>query len=222
MNLSQLQAELQAHGYGSDTAAQQIIFLNDAYRYVCGLERWPFLEKQDSSLTLTLGTNVVAYTGTLTDLVEFDAVRLTDGLGVPYDLENVEPQTMRSYEVMDNTTRSTPQYWSIIANQLHFWPYADQAYTLNIDYIFQPVDLANPTDIPALPPQFHDVIVWGAARTIARRQRDLYSEQIADAEFTQRVKAMSSAFKLRQRQTSSKVKKSGYWQPRRRFPWTIW
>lgn len=220
MTLAELRTALQALGYGTDTDAQQMIFLNAAYREVTSGDRWPFLEKQDFSLVTTAGTPRYSI-GTLTDFAQIDAVRLSDTFA-SYNMENVPPQTMRDLETQDGVTWDTPIKWSIIAELIHLWPTPDRQYSILIDYIYKPPDLVADGDIPAIPSQYHDVLVFGAAKYMAQRSRDIYSANFWDSEYQRKLQKMRQSYLLRQRQTSSKVRESGMWDSRRRFPDTIW
>lgn len=221
MNLAAIRTAVQNLGYGTDTSTQQTYFVNAAYRSLLGGERWPFCEKQ-ATLTLTIGANAQSYS-TITDLLEFDAVRLADASGNLYNLENVEPQVMRDLETDCNDGTGTPEKWSLIANQLHFWPAPDQAYTAQIDYIYAPPDLVSDSDSPIIPTQFEDVLVFGTAKLVALRERDIWGSELFDNEYQTRLQKMRQSYLLRQRQTSSRVKKSGYWDTKRStYPWSNW
>lgn len=222
MNLAALQQQMQMLGYGTDTAAQQTLMLNDAYRLIHSQQRWPFLEKQ-ATLSTVAGVNVVPYTS-IADLVEFDSVRLA----VPGDtsatqsinLQNVESQDMRDMEQLD-ATQGIPTFWSLIANAIHLYSFPDKVYTLNVDYIYAPPDLVVGTDVPVLPTEYHDLLVWGAIKLMNFRERDIYSYNTSSMEFEQRLKRMKQALLLRQRQTPSTVKKSGFYGSGTPLPWNV-
>jgi hypothetical protein len=222
MNLGQLQTAVQALGYGSDTATQQAYFLNAVYREVCSSDRWPFLESQNLVQTMSIGSNTIAIPTDLNgDPIEFiDAVRW--GIGAPsatnsmYDTDNVEPQVMRSLEVNWNGQTGTPEKWSLIAGVIHVWPWPDQVYTLYIDYTEGPADLVSSTDTPVIPARWHDVLVFGAAKYMAQRERDIYSTETWDGVYEQKLQKMRQSYFLRQRQTSSTVAKSGFYSRQNR------
>lgn len=211
MNLSDLQTAIQSYGYGPDTAAQQIVFINAAYREVHSKNRWPFLEAYDTTLSTTAGEGVYSLS-TLgvaagTPWRNLDAVRLeiANEAGSGIDLNYMQPQEMRSQETNYNFQTSPPRYWTVIDQNLHLWPIPDAVYQIDIDYIIEPPDLANPTDIPLLPVPYHDVIVFGALKQIAMRERDLWSIGNYGNEFEQRLQRFEEEYFLRQRQTSSQV-----------------
>lgn len=219
MNLAALQAAIQAKGYGTDTAAQQLLFLNEVYREVHGMMRWPFLEAQDTSLVTIAGTN--AYTLPMANWRNLDAVRLQQTAIQNYqNLEFLQTQDFRDLENVDRDT-TTPCYWTFYANQLHLYPVPDGVYTAVIDYIIEPPDLAAPTDIPVLPLPYHDILVWGAVESLCFRERDWLGRDFAQQKKETLLKRMSEEYLTRQRQTSSHVKKSGYWETQEPFPFSM-
>jgi hypothetical protein len=209
VNLSQLQAAVQAYGYGTDTAAQQTVFINAAYREVHSKQRWPFLEAYDTSLSTIAGVNTVslATLGGSTPWRNLDAVRIqSDGTANSgQDMDYMQPQNMRSRETEYSDWSAKPRNWSVIDQTLHLWPIPDGVYTLGIDYIIEPPDLVNPTDTPLLPIPYHDVLVFGALKQIAMRERDLWSIGNYGAEYQRRLQEFEEEYFLRQRQTSSTV-----------------
>lgn len=216
MNLQDLRAAVQAHGYGTDTAAYQLQFINDAYREVHGMQRWPFLEAQDRTLATENGVN--AYDLPMANWRNLDAVRIErDDIQEYANLKYLDPQSFREYEHIDRDV-TTPYYWTFYANQLHFYPYPDGVYTVVIDYIIEPPDLVNDTDTPLLPTPYHDILVWGAVEQLAFRERDWIGIQYAGQQKTTKLNKMVGEYQVRQRQTGSHVKKSGYWDTQLPYP----
>lgn len=213
MDVSDLQAAIQSYGYGPDTAAQQLVFINASYREVHSKNRWPFLEAYDTSLSTTVGQGIysLATLGVAngTPWRNLDAVRLeiAGQAGTGLDTDYMPPQEMRSLEVSydDQTQTAPPRYWTVIDQNLHLWPIPDAVYQIDIDYIIEPPDLVNPTDVPILPLPYHDVLVFGALTQLAMRERDLWSIGNYRQEFEQRLQRFEEEYFLRQRQTSSQV-----------------
>lgn len=220
MNLTALLASIQAKGYPSDAAsvAWQTIALNSVYRTICGSDRWPFMEKQDASLSTTI--NVPGYDiSSIASWLFLDAVRIEDDVALQYyNIDYCEPQEFRDLENVDRDY-ATPEYWTFINQQLRFYPVPDQTYTIRIDYIAQPADLAAGSDVPVIPVIYHDLLVWGAIAEIAYRERDWLGRQFAQQEQQLRYKQMQEEYLLRQRQTSSHVKKSGWWGSQNAYPY---
>lgn len=220
MNLGQIQAAIQNLGYGTDTVAQQTYFINACYHEVCSSDRWPFLEKQT---TASLPIATAQLTGLPTDVIQYDSVRFFDTLGNPYNCDNIEPQSYldKFFDyVVNGQPTGPPEYWTIINQGISVFPVADQTYTAQINYIYEPPDLVGSTDTPVLPTSFHDVLVFGAAKNLSQRERDIYSTETWDGEFQRKLSKMREAYLLRQRQNSSKVGKSGFFD--RASPSRIW
>lgn len=216
MNLGELRTALQSKGYGTDTAPEQNSAINEVYREIHGMMRWPFLEAQDSSLVTVAGTN--AYTLPMANWRNLDAVRLQITATQEYDnLQYLDVQSFRDYEHIDRDT-TTPYYWTFYANQLHLYPYPDNAYSVVIDYITEPADLVLDTDVPVIPVPYHDVLVWGAVESLAYRERDWLGRQFAEAKKEGMISRMKEEYLVKQRQSGSHVKKSGYWQTQLPYP----
>lgn len=216
MNLGQIQAAVQSKGYTTDTAAQQLIEINGCYREICGMKRWMFLEAQDTSLNTVIGEN--AYPVPMPNWRSLDAIRLQILGSQEYDnLKFMDPQDFREYEHIDRDT-TTPYYWTLYSSLIHFYPYPDNVYNAVIDYIIQPPDLALSTDTPIIPSVYHDILVWGCIEGMAFRERDWLGRQFAQTKKDDLVAKMDDEFTIRQRQTSSHVVKSGFWETQLPFP----
>jgi len=106
-------------------------------------------------------------------------------------------------------------YWTWINQQLRFYPTPDANYTVRIDYVMQPPDLAVGADVPVVPLVYHDVLVWSAIEAGGYRERDWLGRQFAETKKEAQLKRMEDEYLIRQRQSSSHVKQSGYWNSKR-------
>ena len=178
---------------------------------MCGEEQWWWLQKQDTSLTTTVGTNSYSL-ASITDLREIAAVRLQTSTnpypGGVYDLMYMPEQELRSNEHMyrDN---GTPYYWTEVNGALHLWPYPDLVYTIVIDYTSRPPDLAAGGDVPVMDPIYHDILVWGAIAELSYRERDVFNGRAAEGKYQSKLEKMRKAQGIRQKQSSRFVKRSG-------------
>lgn len=207
MNVAALQTSLQAKGYGTGTAAVQIELLNSAYRTICGLHRWDWLTKQNSSITTVIGTRTYDLAA-ITDLLSVDAVHLEAGTNY------IEPTYKPPLELRDlahsDRANGVPLHWTILAQDLQLWPSPDKVYTVTIDYIMDPPDLVAAGAGPVFDPTHHDVLVWGAAKELAYRERDwsavAYAKQFYDTQLAQ----MERSYGIKQRQNPSHVRQSDF------------
>lgn len=207
MNVAALQTAVQAKGYGTDTATAQIELLNSVYRRLCGLHRWPWLEKQDTSISTVVGTGSYVLTG-ITDLLRVDAVHITSGTEYP-ELEYRPPLELRDLDHVDRAT-GVPKYWSVLDQKLQFWPRPDKVYSVTIDYIFDPPELVAAGAAPIFDATFHDILVWGAVKEIAFRERDWNAVSWAKNEYEVSLAQMERSYGIRQRQTASHVRQSDF------------
>lgn len=224
MNLAQLRTQLQDLGYGTDTVTQQNDFLNAAYREIHSQMRWPFLE----TVAMNADTTVAGtpnYTPSITNWRNFDALRIAQ--------PNIQNFTAIEYKsaqdlfdmlwvegISSQVETATPRYWTMYGNQIWFFPCPDDAYSISYFYITEPADMASDSDIPVLPVPYHDVIVSGAICRMAFRQRDWIGLELWTQKYADGLTKMKEEYLVRQRQTSSEVKQSGWWNTQINYPLT--
>lgn len=206
--LAQLRTRLQARGYATDTATPQTEMINSVYRYIIGLRRWPFLEvANDTSITTTVDDGIYDLT-TITDLLHVDAVRAEINTNEFYPMQHKPYQEFRSFQ-HGHRENGSPVYWTRTADNLHIWPEPDRAYTLNIDYIKDPVDLTTDADTIVIPDAYADVLVWGPIQDLTYRERDPEGYAMAQDKFGAILLEMMHQYGVRQRQSSDQVRYSG-------------
>lgn len=210
MNLGQLKTRLQARGYGADTPDEQTELLNVAYEDLLSRERWPFLEATDTA-TFTADQAYLDIASTITDLGVVDAVRLTDAAGVPITVEPIRDQEMREL-LHQSSDSSTPAVWSYYSDLLWVYPTPNQAYVAQVDYIKTVDALSADSDTTVVPDQFDDALVLGALVEIAQRERDWSAHDRAQTRYEKRLYEMRKYFGLGNRQGTSTVPKSGFYQ----------
>jgi len=207
MNLGQLRTALQARGYATDTATQQTELINAVYREVSGYRRWDWLQAAGGSTTV-VGQDTVS-TGGITNLVSIDTVRVLFGTSY-YDLEYLTPTEFDTRAYVDRDV-GTPQYWTYQKGDLYLWPRPDKVYQVDINYIKDPPDLTADADTPLFPATYHDLLVWGALRDIAHRERDWAASDHANARFETLLARMTAAHGMKQRQAPRQVRRSDFW-----------
>jgi len=208
MNLGELRTSLQDKGYATDTAASQTRMLNSIYRRIAGEHRWPWLDRQSTALATVAGNQSVTLTA-VTSLMWVDAVRLEYGTEYP-EVKFLAPQALRDMAHVDRST-GTPRFWTEEFGELRFWPTPDKAYTVVLDYMTTPPDLAVDADIPLFDSTYHDVLVWGAIAEMAFRERDWSAKNFAAAEYADRYGEMKRTYGIRQRQNATHVARAKFW-----------
>lgn len=204
--LEALRTSIQQKGYGTDTEAAQNSMINSVYRRIIGMRRWWFLEvANNTDLELTTGSDQVVLD--IDDFLHLDAVRLESGTTY-INLQYVQPQALRDLANEDRIA-DIPMYYTRINNRVHVWPIADRDYTVSIDYIKDPADLAADDDIPVIPAAYRDVLVWGAIKELCFRERDDSGLNWAASEYETILNHMTHQNGLEQRQTPQEVGRSG-------------
>ena len=80
---------------------------------------------------------------------------------LPYD-------EFRQRFVAGTHVAGVPQYWAVSpGNEMLLGPTPDKVYHVRFDYRTKVVTLAADTDIPAMPEDYHMVIVWEALKSLA-------------------------------------------------------
>lgn len=208
--LSELRTRIQARGYSTDTAATQTALINSVIRRIYGMRRWPWLENLSSSGgALTIG-NPDKSLSAITDLLHVDAIRLDDS-GKGIDLRYMRVQDLQRNLRLDDTN-GQPQFWTRTKTGIKVYPTPDKAYTVYVDYVPKPTALAADGDLSPLPDVYDDAIVWGVIKELTFRERDYNGRQWALDEYQTILMDMINEYNLRQRQNSSEVVSSGYWQ----------
>lgn len=208
MNLAAIRTAIQAKGYATDTATQQTEAINSVYRELTGMRRWSWLEAQSTGKTTTVGQSYVTNLNLGGELPNFgvvDAIRLSIN-DDNYNLDYLPPQELRDLLHVDEAT-GVPEFWTYFNSRFTFYPIPDQVYTLTIDYIKDPDDLSADGDVPILPITHHDILVWGAIKEMAFRQRDWNAFNAANGEFTERLNRLQKSEGIRQRQRPGHVRR---------------
>lgn len=218
--LADLQASIQARGVGPDTASVQTILINSVGRKVTLMRRWRWREAT-ANLTTVVGNPSVALAPLGTNMQDIDAVRLSVSAQDNDDLVYMDPGKLRNNLQIDQTN-DRPRFWTRYAGGLLVYPRPDIVYTLPTDYLTKWVDLVNPTDVPVLPEEYRDLLVYGPLMDMAERERDIWQKYIWQDAYNDALSTMQEADGREPRQTSSRVERSGFFYDEGRataLPW---
>lgn len=211
MNLGAIRQRVEYLGYGTDTAAQQTDMINAAYREVHSKMRWPFLEAINSDLVTVATTPNYALPVGMGNWRNLDAVRLSQpSLNCAPQLEFMPPQDLFDRQLQNAPLTGTPQYWTMYANELWFYPTPDANYSVTIYYIIEPPDLSSDSDVPLIPLAYQDCLVYGAVWGMGFRERDWIGNELMQAKYDECVQRLEDEYLVRQRQSGSYVRRSGY------------
>lgn len=213
MNLGQILTAQEELGYGTDTQTARTSMTNSCARRVYALRRWPFLKVLGATgPVLVAGTESYDVSAILTDLQYIDGISLDHATGTDYDLEYLDNEAFRELRRVD-ATRETPLWWTATGKTVYLYPTPNAVFTIKVDYLQKPAALVSAGDVPALPEEYHDILVWGGLVEMTFRERDYNGHQFAQQEYDKRLLEMMHQYGMVQRQTSSRVVKSGQHTP---------
>ena len=213
--LAQLQASVQALGFGTDTATQQAGWLNDEYRAVAGLRRWQWLQGEATFATVA-GTS--SYTpGALRNL---DSVRVADAQGneqyMEYKPINFVLDKLHRFNQL--TDRGAPRYWTWFQQKVYLYPIPDAVYTVQYEFVSNITAMASAGDTTLMPEAYDEILVWGAAARGFVRQNNWLQRDFAQSQRQALLNAMLAEYGKDQTQNSDEVEWSGMWNSPTR-PW---
>lgn len=144
----------------SDTARTRIKeFLNQRYREVSTSVSMTPVRRSTVTVATVVGTDTI----TPTDLLLPITVRIP---ALNRVLDEVSVDQMRTFDAGENTD-ADPQFYAInnvgaSTVVLRLWPNPSAIRTISIDGIVRGTELSADGDIPVLPEDFHDLLVFGA------------------------------------------------------------
>ena len=130
--------------------------------------------RNEKNVTKTLPNTTGTYSW-VSDLAITDAVSIREITYTQvndtrqFPLEPVDIETLLEYRRATPTVGFVTYYalqgglgWDATNDKLCIFPNPNPNDSLNFTYTYQPTLLAGDTDVPALPPQFHDVLALGS------------------------------------------------------------
>lgn len=212
MNVGEIRAAIRARGFESDTAAEQLIFLNTVQRRLAGSTRGRWTEAA-TTVAVTAGTGDFALPSAPAG-GHVKSVHLAYGTsGAPVLLDWLDAEALRDYRDQDSyVVRATPRFWTLSApTTISLYPAADQAGTLTVVYNRVPPALTGDSDTPILPELYHDLLVVGSCRLVAQRERQRDAVADFNAEFEELHGDMRRQLGIEQQQSVQTVQSSGWY-----------
>lgn len=163
-------------------------FINDAQQEIADLYTWKYFEKSVAG-ALTVGE----YTFELQD-----DHQITQRLILIHPTQantyiNITDNYMESdmffdrYPAPDTLDNAQPYSWTEYGDQVYFSAPVDLAYSLRTYYLKTPTELTADSDVPELPRNFREALVYGAAYRV-EQERDNYDiASVLEQKFGDRV-----------------------------------
>lgn len=191
----ELQDSVLSRDYGA-TAARTLVkgWINDANRDVHASFRWSWAEAT-STLTAVAGTETIAVPSTL---LWPGRIRPADSLSPK--LEWIDPGNINKESALSSfnptaTERGTPKYITMYGGSFYFDPTPISAFTWTLYFWKKAVVLTADADLPAIPEDDREVLVYGALYRAAERDRDFNASSYWRAEYDKKL------MKMRERDT---------------------
>lgn len=183
--------------------------VQEARRRVLTDRRWSFTETSNATISTVASTSSISLS-TITDFGDLDAVRLADVSG-PIPIKWRSRSIIRDLQDRHPTT-GVPRYWTRIKGTVVFWPTPAAVYTVTIEYIPAPADLAASPAVDVIPDKLRDLVVWAACVPLSFRQNQYDKSSAADQFYTKVLLPRHAGQDgVEQRQTSEQIR-SGYWR----------
>lgn len=192
--------------YGTADRTRIKTFINMAYRDLIKRHRWSWLE-ESTTVTTTAGQVSTSLSG-VTDLMEFGRLRRASAT------TSVDPEYIDWNEwskdfhrnVASQLPQGTPTKYSYWEGVIYWDKTPDATYTYTLYYWKRPVDLSADADVPLIPEQERDVLVFGALYYAALRDNDLPRMNQYQQLYEGMVAQMWRSDNLKQKQTPRKIR----------------
>lgn len=201
-----LQDRCLTYGYGEVDRNNFKSWLNEAYEDLIRQYRWPFLQAT-ATITCSPGTQTVAVP-TSPPVLFFGRLKPTyDGIDEPRFLSEMDFREYMPHREYTNTSdRGEPEYYSIFAGNINFYPVPDVAYTYSLRYWkgITTMPSAN-SDTYLIPDVYLDNLVLFALARCAMRENDMGKYQVYMTQYAANVQQMIRNYKAEQGETPKRA-----------------
>lgn len=158
--VTKVQKRIRDTGYSSSTIKE---FINDAQNALFNEYDLRFMEtSQGYTLTVDI-QDITNGSGLPSNFVRaIDLFITTDDYAkiLTYvDFKDID----KAYPDAADDNPGTPRFWYMVGNTINVYPKPDQAYTLTLRFIKRPTELSADADVPEVPKEFEELLVYGAS-----------------------------------------------------------
>lgn len=182
-----------------------------AYDDIMSRRRWSWAEATES-VTTVAGTQTLTLSG-LSDPPQFwgRLYPTTLNLQEPVYLDPMRRNDGFTRRPFDTSWRGVPQYYTFYGDTITFYPIPDGAYVYTLYYWKGAAEMSGDTEKPIIPRQWRHVLVYGALRYAAERDRNDNSLARRTAEYEKMIANMIGAENLRQSETGILAEMPGHY-----------
>ena len=201
-----LQDRVLTYGYGEVDRANVKSWLNEAYEELVRAYKWPWLQATQT-ITTVANTQTVAIPATPPVLFFGRMKPTTASVDEPRFLSEMDfREYMPNREYTDPADKGQPEYYSIFAGNINFYPIPDAVYTYSLRYWKGITTLPTAdADTYMCPDPYLDALVTNALARAAMRENDMGKYQVYVAQYTATVAQMMRNAKAEQGETPKRA-----------------
>lgn len=208
VTVGDIKASVRAHGFETDTDAQQLIFINKAVREILGDHRWHFM-LSSASVAIVLGQAAYSLPSSPA-LHHIESVRVA----APADNGNspemtwVVPEELLAMAAANASLVGweTPWLWtSPTPSTFQVFPAPVYPGAFTVRYLKQATELTTDAGVPDIPTPYMDLIVDSVCAKLAKRERQYDAANDFKTDYENGLSRMRAQYGLRQRQSGSRV-----------------
>jgi hypothetical protein len=213
LTFKNLQDRVLSFGYGETARTNVKEWINMAYSDVMSRRRWSW--SQDTQTVVTVAGTPTVTLASLTDPPLFwgRLYPTTSNLREPTYLDPMRYNDGLTRQ-SPSLTRGIPEYYTIFDQTVTFYPTPNGVYTFTLYYWKGAAEMVNDADQPLIPAQWRNVLVYGALRFAAERDRNDNSLARRTAEYEKNIAHMIGAENLLQAETGLRVEMPEYYYGR--------
>lgn len=210
--LGDIKTNVKALGYEADQDTRIVLFTNQVQRAVVGDHRWDFM-LATGTVAAAIGTTSYALP-TSPALMHVESIRLA----APSDYDNPQLQWVSTQELLDYAavnqavySGDRPTLWTKTdAANFQVWPAPAITGTFTVRYFRALPVLTSDADVLTIPDFYQDIVTYGVAAKLARRERQYDAASVFDRDRDDLVKAMKGQLGIKQQQNSEFVEAPRY------------
>ena len=191
---------VQSMDYGAQDLTDIKLWINQAYRDVAGRYRWKWQEDLTDIATVA-STRTVAFP-TVQEIYRLQPQAA--GVQEPVYLhphEWAEDSPWRTY----TTSEGQPRYYTYYEGTLVFDPIPDAVSTYQAWRRVRTTVLTGDSDEPLIPPDYRDVLAFGALAQAATRDRNLQMVSYYQDQYEGRIRKLKEFEAMSNKQTQNRV-----------------
>ena len=205
MDMSEILAEIDDHGFVDTSSTRKVSAVNDAYWDICAREEWPFLEAASTTIATVSSQSFIAMP------VDFARVIAVSNPAGAFTLLYEDYETLAKLFPSLETTTGTPLYYYFVGTIMHFYPVPNAVISLRFRYVKWPSELSvNTLESGIVIPARHQrAIVIGALVKLYSMEDDLEQALAFRTQFEERIQNMREDLLKRHFGSSKNRKRAG-------------